>query len=317
MKIGYLLQNPGLASRTPEGWEHTVISSGSDGGYSAEDLAKISDADILVVGLEPVPESVFQAASGLRLVQRLGVGFDAIDLEAATRHGVTVCNMPDFNAGTVAEHTIALMLALTRRVFESTMLMKAGHWPLGAVVAGGIYDLQGKTVGIVGMGKIGGAVARRLQSFNVRILYSDERQMSQAEEEALGAEYVPLDHLLVESDIVSLHAPLTPETHGLLGRSKLELMKREALFINTARGALVDEAALAELLQAGRIAGAGIDVFADEPLGAGNPLRHCKNVVLTPHTAGQTREAMERMVQMMLENIHRVARGEEPLHRVA
>jgi len=316
MKICYLLQNPGLASRTPEGWEHTVISAGADGGYSAEDLAKIADADLLVVGLEPVPESVFQAASGLRLVQRLGVGFDAIDLDAATRHGVPVCNMPDFNAGTVAEHAIALILAVTRRLFESTMLMKAGYWPLGAVIAGGIYDLQGKTVGIVGMGKIGREVARRLRPFGVRILYSDKQQLSTAEEEPLDAEYVSLDYLLAESDIVSLHAPLTSETHGMLGRSELELMKPGALLINTARGALVDEAALAELLRDGRVAGAGVDVFADEPPNPKHPLRGCRNVVLTPHTAGQTREAMERMVEMMLENVHRAARGEELLHRV-
>ncbi len=316
MKIGYLLQNPGLASRTPEGWEHTVISAGPDGGYSAEDLEKISDADILVVGLEPVPEAVFEAAGGLRLVQRLGVGFDAIDLAAAARRGVMVCNMPDFNAGTVAEHALALILAVLRRLFESTMLMKAGYWPLGAVVAGGIYDLQGKTVGIVGMGKIGREVARRLQPFDVRILYSDERRLSAGEEESLGAEYAMLDRLLSQSDIVSLHVPLTPKTHELLGRSKLELMKPGAFLINTARGALVDEAALAELLRDGRIAGAGVDVFADEPPDAKHPLRGCSNVVLTPHTAGQTREAMERMVEMMLENVHRVGRGEEPLHRV-
>jgi phosphoglycerate dehydrogenase-like enzyme len=317
MKIGYLLQNPGLASVTPEGWKHTVIAARPDGGYSAEDLEKISDADFLVVGLEPVPEAVFEAADGLRLVQRLGVGYDAIDLAAAARRGVPVCNMPDFNAGTVAEHAIALILALTRRLFESTMLMKAGHWPLGAVVAGGIYDLQGKTVGIVGMGKIGQEVARRLQPFDVRLLYNDTRRLTPEEESSIGAEHVTLDRLLAESDIVTLHAPLTPENCGLLGRAELELMKPEALLINTARGALVDEGTLATFLREGRIAGAAVDVFEHEPPDARHPLRGCRNVVLTPHTAGQTREAMDRMVEMMLENVHRVARGEEPMHRVA
>jgi len=317
MKIGYLLQNPGLASVTPKGWEHAVVSAGADGGYSAEDLEQISDADFLAVGLEPVPETVFEAAGGLRLVQRLGVGYDAIDLAAAARRGVPVCNMPDFNAGTVAEHAIALILALTRRLFESTMLMKAGHWPLGAVVAGGIYDLQGKTVGIVGIGKIGREVAKRLQPFDVRLLYNDIRRLSVGEETSIGAEHVTLDGLLAESDIVTLHAPLTPDTRGLLSRAKLDLMKPGALLINTARGALVDEAALASFLREGRIAGAAVDVFVDEPPDARHPLRGCKNVVLTPHTAGQTREAMDRMVEMMLENVHRVARGEEPMHRVA
>jgi phosphoglycerate dehydrogenase-like enzyme len=317
MKIGYLLQNPGLASVTPEGWEHAVIAAEPDGGYSAEDLERISDADFLVVGLEPVPEAIFEAADDLRLVQRLGVGYDAIDLDAAARRGVPVCNMPDFNAGTVAEHTIALILALKRRLFESTMLMKAGHWPLGAVVAGGIYDLQGKTVGIVGLGKIGLEVARRLQPFDVRLLYNDTRRLPPKEESSIGAEHVPLNRLLVESDIVTLHAPLTPENRGLLSRDKLELMKSGGLLINTARGALVDEEALAAFLREGRIAGAAVDVFAHEPPDPNHPLRGCRNIVLTPHTAGQTREAMDRMVKMMLENVQRVSRGEEPMHRVA
>jgi phosphoglycerate dehydrogenase-like enzyme len=211
--------------------------------------------------------------------------------------------LPDFNAGTVVEHAIALILAVTRRLFESTMLMKAGYWPLGAVIAGGIYDLQGKTVGIIGMGKIGREVAKRLRPFGVRILYSDKQQLSTVEEASLEAEYVSLGHLLAESDIVSLHAPLTPESHGMLGRPELELMKPGTLLINTARGALVDETALAELLRDGKIAGAGIDVFAGEPPDPKHPLRGYRNAVLTPHAAGQTREAMDRMVEMMLENI--------------
>ncbi len=316
MKIGYLLQNPGLASRTPPGWEHAVISAAADGSYRAEDLEKIRDSDVLVVGLEPVTEAVLKAAGQLRLVQRLGVGFDNVDLDAARGLRIPVCHMPDFNAGSVAEHTIALTLALQRRLFEATLLMKAGHWPLGAVVAGGNYDLHGKTMGIIGMGKIGREVAIRMRAFDVRIVYTDVTRLSTEEEDRLGAEFRPLERLLSESDIVSLHAPLTPETRGLLGRDELLLMRPSAILINTARGALVDEEALAELLRAGRLAGAGIDVFQDEPPSANHPLRGCKNVVLTPHTAGQTREAMERMVEAMLENLRRIEAGEDPLYRI-
>ncbi len=142
MKITYLLQNPGIASRTPEGWKSAVIAAQPDGSYAEEDLQEVADADFLVVGLEPVSEVLFARAKKLKLVQRLGVGYDNIDLESAARYGVPVCNIPDFNAATVAEHTIMLILALLRRAFESTLLMKASQWPLTTVISQGIFDRQ-------------------------------------------------------------------------------------------------------------------------------------------------------------------------------
>lgn len=316
MKITYLLQNPGIASRTPDGWKSAVIAARSDGGYDEEDLQEVDDADFLVVGLEPVPEVLFARAKKLKLVQRLGVGYDNIDLEAADRYGVPVCNMPDFNAATVAEHTIMLILALLRRAFESTLLMKASQWPLTTVISQGIFDLQGKTLGIIGLGEIGQAVARRVKPFDVKICYYDRNQLPPADEMGLDASFVSLDDLLRHSDIVTIHIPLSSETQHLIGEAELRKMKSTALLINTARGAIVDEEALAEALEQGIIAGAGLDVFAEEPLDPRHPLRRCQNVLLTPHTAGQTREAMDRMVDMMLENVLRVARGEEPRYRV-
>lgn len=316
MKITYLLQNPGIASRTPKGWTSAVIAAQPDGSYAEEDLREVADADFLVVGLEPAPEVLFAHAKKLKLVQRLGAGYDNIDLEAAARYGVPVCDMPDFNAATVAEHTIMLILALLRRAFESTLLMKAGHWPLSTIVAQGIFDLQGKTLGIIGFGAIGQAVAKRVKPFEVRICYYDKRRLDPAEEEELDVSFVSLDHLLSHSDIVTIHLPLTSETQGLIGKDELRKMKRTAILVNTARGAIVDEEALAEALGQGTIAGAGLDVFGGEPLDPRHPLRRCPNVLMTPHTAGQTREAMERMVATMLDNVHRVAMGEEPLYRV-
>lgn len=316
MKITYLVQNPGVASRTPDGWDSAVIAARPDGSYGGEDLCQVSDADFLVVGLEPVTEVVFAHARELKLVQRLGVGYDNIDLEAATRYGVPICNMPDFNAATVAEHTIMLILALLRRVFESTLLMKGGRWPLSTIIAQGVFDLQGNTLGILGLGAIGQAVAKRAQPFDVNMCYHDMRRLPAAVEENLGIAPVSLDDLLRRSDIVTIHLPLTPKTHRLVGRAELQKMKKTAILINTARGAIVDEEALAEALNQGVIAGAGLDVFADEPLDPRHALRRCPNVLLTPHTAGQTREAMERMVAMMLDNIRRVVRGEEPRYRV-
>ena len=316
MKIVYLLQNPGIASRTPKGWNAAVIAARPDGGYADNDLGEVVDADFLVVGLEPVTEILFARAKQLKLIQRLGVGYDNIDLDAATRYGVPVCNMPDFNAATVAEHTMMLILALLRRVFESTLLMKGGRWPLSTVVARGIFDLQGKKLGILGLGEIGRAVAQRAKPFEAEVCYHDGLRPPTVVEEELGVSFVPLDDLLRQSDILTCHLPLTSQTHGLIGRAELQKMKKTALLINTARGAIVDEDALAEALEQGIIAGAGLDVFAEEPLDPQHRLRRCPNVLLTPHAAGQTREAMERMVTMMLENIQRVVEGEEPLYRV-
>jgi phosphoglycerate dehydrogenase-like enzyme len=316
MKVVYLLQNPGIARCTPDGWMSAVVRPGPGGRYTSESFAELAEAEFIVVGLEPVSKAIFDAAPRLRFVQRLGVGYDNVDLDAAARRGVPVSNMPDFNAATVAEHAVALVLCLQRRLFESTLLMKAGHWPLGTMVAQGIYELLGKSVGIVGMGKIGFEVARRLAAFQCPLLYYDRRRVSPDDERELGLESVSLDDLLRGSDIVTLHLPLTPETRHLLGGRELGLMKKTALLINTARGAIIDEAALAEALLEGSIAGAGLDVYSDEPPAPRDPLRSCKNVVLTPHMAGQTREAMDRMVTCMLDNLDRVARGVEPRYRV-
>jgi phosphoglycerate dehydrogenase-like enzyme len=316
LKVVYLLQNPGIAQLTPDGWGSAVIRSGPDGRYAAESLAELADAEFVVVGLEPVPEAIFEAAPRLQFVQRLGVGYDNVDLDVAARRGVLVSNMPDFNAITVAEHAVALILCLQRRLFESTLLMKAGQWPLGTVVAQGIYELCGKTVGIVGMGKIGLEVARRVAAFQCRLLYYDRRRVAADDESELGLEPAPLNDLLLRSDVVTLHLPLTHETRHLLGARELGLMKETALLINTARGAIVDETALSAALLEGSIAGAGLDVYSEEPVPRQHPLRSCRNVVLTPHTAGQTREAMDRMVACMLDNLDRVARGVEPRHRV-
>ena len=316
MKIVYMVRNPGILNRTPEGWEAVVVAAKPDGSYSDEELREFADADFVVVGLEPVTEAIFAKAKQLKLVQRLGVGCDNIDLKAASHYGVPVCNMPDFNAATVAEHTIMLILALLRQVFESTLLMKAGRWPVSTVVAQGIFDLQGKTLGIIGLGAIGRAVARRAKSFDANICYYDRHRCPESDEKEIGATFVELDDLLSQSDIVSCHVPLTRQTRHLIGRTELQKMKRTSILINTARGAVVDEEALAEALREGIIAGAGLDVFSQEPLDSRHPLRRCRNVLLTPHIAGQTREAMERMVAMMLENIQRVVRGEEPRYRV-
>ena len=316
MKVVYLVSNPGIVSRTPAGWSSAVLTAGPDGRWPDEDLRQLEDADFLVVGLEPVGEEIFRRTGRLKLVQRLGRGYENVDLEAAARHGIPVCTMPDFNAAAVAEHAFMLMLALAKRLFESTLLMKAGRWPAREVVGRGVYDVAGKTLGIVGLGAIGREVAGRARAFAMPVVYYDTRAPSPEVADALEVEEASLEGLLAESDIVTLHLPLLPETRRIIGRRELARMKKTALLINTARGALVDEEALAEALEQGTIAGAGLDVFSREPWEGPHPLRQCPNVILTPHLAGQTREAMERMVAVMLENLDRVADGREPLYRL-
>jgi phosphoglycerate dehydrogenase-like enzyme len=314
VKAVYLLRHPGIANRSPDGWRSAVISAGPNGGYSEEDMREVSDADAFVVGLEPIGEPLLAAAPRLRLIQRLGVGYSNIDVAAAARRGIPVCNMPDFNSTTVAEHALMMILALLRRLFDSTLLMKAGRWPVDAVAAD-LHELAGKTVGIVGYGAIGRAVAWRVRAFGGTVLWHDRRPDSGRDDDE--SERADLEELLRRSDVVTLHVPLTAESRGLIGRRELGSMKPSAILINTARGAVVDEAALADALNEGAIAGAGLDVFSEEPPAPGSPLLRARNVLLTPHTAGQTREAMERMVAAMVANLERVARGEEPLYEVA
>lgn len=311
MKVVYLLQNPGIRNMTPAGWRSAVIAS-SGGTYRSEELVEVEDADAFVVGLEPVDEKLLARAGRLRLIQRLGRGYDNIDVDAASRRGIAVCTTPDFNAESVAEHTVMLTLALLRRVFESTLLMKAGRWPVAEVVGRGIFDLAGKTVGIVGYGAIGRAVAHRMQTFGANLFVHDSDPRTTDDD----VDVADLTELLRRADVVTLHVPLTPATGGLIGERELGLMKPTAYLVNTARGAVVDELALANALTAGSIAGAGIDVYSDEPLHPQHPLRRCPNVLLTPHTAGQTREAMERMVGFMLENLRRLELGESLEHVV-
>lgn len=315
MKVLYVIRNPGISTRTPNGWRFEVIQPNEDGIYTEEDLGRASDADCLVAALEPITEALLARCSRLKLIQRLGVGYDNIDLAAARKRGIPVCNMPDFNAGTVAEHTIMLVLSLLRRAFESTLLMRGGHWPVNEVAGRGIYDFQNKVLGLLGFGAIGQEVARRAAGFGAQMRYFDRNRCPRLERET-GIEPVSLDRLLEESDIVSCHLPITSETEGILSAERLAQMKRGVFFVNTARGALVNEQALAEALQRGAIAGAGIDVFSTEPLPPRHPLRYCQNVILTPHTAGQSREAMERMVAMMVGNLKRVAAGQSPLYRI-
>ena len=263
--------------------------------------------------LEPVTAEDVSAAPRLRLIQKIGVGVNTIDLEAARRRGVAVCNMPGTNTQAVAEMTLLLMLGALRHVSRLDAATRAGRgWGLPADLQDRCGELRGRTVGLVGYGAVPRRLAPVLQALGARVLFASRS----GKPDAVG-ERRPLGELLTESDVVSLHVPLTPETERLIDRDAIARMKPGAVIVNTARGGLIDEAALVAALRAGRVAAAGLDVFETEPTPAGSALLALDNVVCTPHRAWLTRETLERSIAVAVENCRRLASGEDLLHRVA
>ncbi len=236
---------------------------------------------------------VFAQCPRLRLVSVWGTGTDHVDLRAAARRGVTVTNTPGVSAVSIAEHALALLLAVARRIPLLDAAVRRGEWPRGQSV-----ELAGKTCGILGLGAIGRRFAWLARGIGMRTI-----AWTMHPKQAEGVELVELDELYRASDVLSVHLRLSRETEGLIGPRQFALMKKSAILINTARGRIVDEAALAEALAAGRIAGAGLDVFAAEPLPAGHALLALPNLVLTPHCAGITPEALEAGLHMAVENV--------------
>ena len=272
----------------------------------------LPETDVLWHLLEPVTAQVVAAAPRLRLVQKIGVGVNTIDLEAARRRGVAVCNMPGTNTRAVAEMTLLLMLGALRRVSQLDAATRAGRgWQLPAELQDSYGEVGGRTVGLVGYGAVPGRLGPMLRALGARVLFA-----SRGEKPGAAGERRPLADLLAESDVVSLHVPLTRETERLIDAEAIARMKPGAVIVNTARGALIDEAALVDALRTGRIGAAGLDVFENEPTPAGSALLALDNVVCTPHLAWLTHETLERSLAVAVENCRRLAAGEDLLHRV-
>jgi D-3-phosphoglycerate dehydrogenase len=281
---------------------------------SADDLMKslAGVQAIIVRGRTKVTADVFAAAPDLKVVGRAGVGVDNIDLKAAKAKNVIVVNAPQSTTIAVAEHTLALMLSLAREIPLADAGLRRGEW-LKKKLEG--FELSGKTLGIVGMGRIGSAVAARATGFGM-ICVGYDPQLPNEEIAKRGAQPADLDSLLRRADILTLHVPLTPETRGLISADRLRQMKQGARIICTARGNIIDEAALLAALEEGHIAGAALDVFATEPVTDSPLVKHPK-VVCTPHIAAQTMEAQERAARDIAEEILTVLRGQTPRWRVA
>ena len=259
-----------------------------------------------IVSTDPFDAGVLASSTALRVIARVGVGVDSIDLDAATAHGVAVTVTPGANEGTVADHTIALMLAAARRICEQDAAVRRGEWDrTGEHVAS---LLSGSSVGLIGFGHVGRVVAERLRGFRVRVLVNDPVAPGDASVESVG-----LDALLAACDVVSLHVPLLPSTRGLIGARELAIMRPGAILVNTARGGVVDEAALVDALERGRLRAAALDVFADEPP-AGSRLLGLSNVVLSPHIAGLSRRSVQEMTRCATSSVIDVLSGRPPLH---
>ena len=253
-----------------------------------------------------VTPAMIASAPRLKLVQKLGVGVNTIDLEAARAAGVSVANMPGVNSQAVAEMTLALMLSVLRRLAYLDPLTRRGEgWSPDPAIVDGAGEIAGRTVGFIGYGSAPSRIAAALEALGAQVMH-----VSRSPKPGLPGRAVTFDALLAQADIVSLHVPLTPETEGLIGRGALARMKRGAILINTARGGLVDEAALVEALQSGRLGGAGLDVFGEEPVATDNPLLSLPTVTLAPHMAWLTPETLERSLAAAFDNCARLAEGQ-------
>jgi glyoxylate reductase/D-3-phosphoglycerate dehydrogenase len=280
--------------------------------HSPEYQAALAEADYLVGFVDMlVKDALYRAAPKLKLIQLLSAGYDRADIAAARRAKVPVANNGGANAVAVSEHALMLMLAVSRQLIRLHANVVAGRWRGNATPR--IHELRDRTLGIVGLGTIGKKTARLAAAFGMPVQYYDIARLTEDAEDALGVRFRLLRELLRTSDIVSLHVPLNASTRHMIGSAELALMQQSAILINTSRGPVIDEIALHDALANGRLAGAGLDVFAEEPPPADHPLFKLDNVVLTAHLAGPTWESNIARLRNAFDNVQRVARGEPPL----
>lgn len=293
----------------PEGFELRRVPARARSSEVAEAMREVNYVLGIVFHL---PDEAYLNAHNLKLVQVLSAGYDMVNIEGARKARVPICSNGGANSVAVAEHAIMLMLAVYRQLPDLHGLLKAGKWKSNKFGEEEEHEVAGKTIGIIGLGMIGKTLARRLSGFEVKLLYTDPVRPSAEEEARLKVTYVEPDALFRESDIVTLHAPFDRSTHHMICDRTLQLMKRESILINCARGELVDEAALYRALKERRIWAAGLDTFDREPPDPKNPLFTLTNVVLTPHAAGPTWESWPKRFGNSYANVERVARGEAP-----
>ncbi len=288
----------------------------------AERIGDLSDEQIagsdamIATAYNPLAAEDIARLEGVKLIQQLGIGTDSIDLDAAKRAEIPVCNVPTANIDAVADFAVMAMIYCLRKVGAAETESRENKRIDRLVLKLGSFDMAGKRVGIIGFGNIGRAVAKRAGAFGTEVVYSDPIAADEETERALGAKRVPLDELIETSNVISVHAPLVDATRGLIGAPEFARMKKKVVFVNTARGGIVDEAALADALKSGQVGAAAVDAFEVEPIEESNPLLDAPNAMLTCHIAGVTTDCIKTMYREAVENCLRVIRGEAPINRV-
>ncbi|MEY8338057.1 C-terminal binding protein [Lachnospiraceae bacterium 62-35] len=276
-------------------------------------IGLVDDADAIVTQYSDINADVIEHLKHCKMIIKYGIGVNNIDVDAATKKGIYVCNVPDYGVEEVSDHAIALMLAMVKKLATITDALKGGDWGYSSIVP--LYRFSEATVGLVGFGRIPQLVARKLSGFGVKILaYDPFINMEQAER--LNVTSVPFETLCRESDYISIHCPLSKETTHLFNRATFAMMKNTAVLINTARGGVVEEAALIEALEKRIIAGAGLDVFENEPVDKENPLLHMDHVIATPHCAWYSIESINGLQRKVAEEVVNILQGNEPFHCV-
>ncbi|EFE12761.1 2-hydroxyacid dehydrogenase [Clostridium sp. M62/1] len=280
-----------------------------------EEYQKMTDAEIMVLRIFKARQDVIERNKGLKMIIRWGAGFDSVDIEAAGKNGVVVANTPGANAPAVSELAVMLMLAVGRHLIDHMDSLRKGVWSKNTYINQS-YTLNRKLVGIIGAGNIGRQTAKKAQAFGAEIQYYDPFRLSPEREQELGLRYVPLETLLKTSDVISLHVPLTDSNRHMIGAEEISQMKDGAILVNTARGGLVDDQALAEAVRSGKLAGAGLDVVENEPLKEDDSLLTTPGIVVTPHVGGGTADIGDEILPMLAKEIERVINGQMPEHAV-
>jgi phosphoglycerate dehydrogenase-like enzyme len=309
MKLAYLMKNGADIDKiVPKDDDYFEISMREDKSWDPESLKMLHDREGILVWKEMVTEDVIRAAPHLKIVQRLGVGYDELKgcFSITRERGIPCCNIEGVNKDTVGEHGMMLILAIARELIPMHEHARNARWPRSLSPDNPAFELVGKKLGVVGLGNTGTELAKRAKAFRMDILYNDVREIDSEVITSLGAKYSEKDDLYKEADIISINTDLNPSTLNLIGAREIALMKKSAVVICCARGGIIDQKALADALNSDEIFGAGIDVFDPEPLRPDNPLCSAKNIVLTPHIAGVTGDSLKRHYTWAYENVKRV-----------
>ena len=310
-----------LAGQYPEGTYEAVRKLLPETEFSLaavdtqESYDLMTDAQIMILRIFKAPREVMERNKNLKMILRWGAGYDSVDIKAAGENGILVTNTPGANAGSVSELAVLLMLAVGRKLLSHEACLKRGEWSKNTFLDSS-YSLNGKMLGVIGAGNIGRQTADKARAFGARIQYYDEYRLSPEMEKKYELEYTALDDLIATSDIITLHIPLTQKTRHLIGSGQISRMKQGAILINTARGGLVDEKALADAVREGRLLGAGIDCVEEEPLSPDDPLLNTPGIIVTPHIGGGTADIADRIIPMLVEDIEDYAQGKTPRHLV-